>query len=218
MGKNKLVKFAEMEHFRNVFQPTWQELHSRGFPLKGDWGGSFFGNSNSLVVEMGCGKGEYSVTLAEKFPGLNFIGIDIKGARMYTGAKYALEKGLGNVAFVRTKIENSGYLFGPGEVEAIWLTFPDPQMKNCRKRLTSTGFLNLYASFLKPGGMIHLKTDSAFLYNYTVALARLNRLTIVRQTGDLYASGIADEILSIRTFYEKQWVERGIPVKYLSSG
>ncbi len=216
MGKNKLAKFAEMAHFRNVFQPSWHDLHTCGFPLRGNWGTSFFGNPNPIIAELGCGKGEYSVNLAERFPDLNFIGIDIKGARMFTGAKIALDGELHNVAFVRTKIENCNFLFGPSEVKEIWLTFPDPQMKNIHKRLTSTGFLKNYASFLEPGGIVHLKTDSAFLYNYTAVLARLNNFTILQQTSDLYASEVVDGILSIRTFYEKQWIERGIPVKYLS--
>ncbi len=216
MKINKLVKFAEIERFRNVFQPSWHELSTCRFPLRGSWGSSFFGNSNPIIVELGCGKGEYTVNLAEKLPGLNFIGIDIKGSRIYTGAKIALDRELCNVAFVRTKIENSSYLFGHTEVEEIWLTFPDPQMENNRRRLTSTRFLKTYSSFLKPGGIIHLKTDSAFLYNYTGALARLNRFNILQQIGDLYALGMDNEILSIRTFYEKQWLERGIKVKYLS--
>ncbi|HNU77822.1 MAG: tRNA (guanosine(46)-N7)-methyltransferase TrmB [Prolixibacteraceae bacterium] len=216
MGKNKLAKFAEMAHFRNVFQPSFEEMTEEGFPLKGMWKDRFFLNDHPIVAEFGCGKGEYAVTLAERFPMKNFIGVDIKGARMYTGARQALVNNLHNVAFVRTKIENCVHLFSPGEISEIWLTFPDPQMKNSRKRLTSTRFLDIYSSFLQPGGIIHLKTDSAFLFAYTSRLVQLNHFSVLAQTSDLYASEIPDETLSIRTFYEKQWLERGIPIKYLA--
>ncbi len=215
MGKNKLAKFEEMHSFRNLFQPAYEELHGNGFPLKGKWH-EYFGNHNPIIAELGCGKGEYTVTLARKFPEKNFIGVDIKGARMYTGAKTALGEEMGNVAFVRTKIENAGFFFGTGEISEIWLTFADPQMKNPGKRLTSTRFLQLYLTFLQAGGIIHLKTDSAFLYAYTSSLVTLNQFRVLAQNPDVYASGAADDVLSIRTFYEKQWLERGIPVKYLA--
>ncbi len=215
MAKNKLAKFAEMHRFSNLFQPAYEELQENGFPQKGKWN-EYFGNNHPITAEMGCGKGEYTVALARKFPEKNFIGIDIKGARMYTGAKTALDEGLKNAAFVRTKIENAGFFFGAGEISEIWLTFPDPQMKNRGRRLTSTRFLQLYLRFLQPGGMVHLKTDSAFLYAYTSSLVNLNQFRIQAQTGDIHASGMTGELLSIRTFYENQWLERGIPVKYLA--
>ncbi len=165
---------------------------------------------------MGCGKGEYTVELAEKNQAFNYIGIDIKGARMYVGAKQALERNLKNVAFLRTNIEIINRFFGSGEVSEIWLTFPDPQMKKTRKRLTSTFFLNLYKKFLKPGGIVHLKTDSNFQYTYTSALVHLNGFKVLAETSNLYESGILNETLQIKTFYEKQWLSRGITIKYIA--
>lgn len=216
MGKNKLAKFAEMARFENVFQPPFGELKETPFGLQGEWKARYFRNQSPIVAELGCGKGEYTVGMAEKFPDRDFIGIDIKGARIYAGAKYAIEKGLRNVAFVRTRIENAGHLFGPGEVDEIWLTFPDPQQKNVHKRLTSSWYLKIYLEFLKPDGLIHLKTDSGFLYAYTRELLILNGFEITCQTGDLYGSGYLNDITGILTFYERQWLDRGIPIKYLS--
>lgn len=205
-----------MANFENVIQVSPEQLYNIDHDLKGNWAESFFGNKHPLILELGCGKGEYTVALAEKFPHNNYIGIDIKGARMYTGARQALQKSLRNVAFLRTHIENSGSFFARDEVDEVWLTFPDPQMKKLNKRLTSGVMLQNYSMFLKPGGMIHLKTDSQFLYSYTLALVKLNQLSIVKHTDDLYASGWPDDILGIQTFYEKQWLDRGIKIKYLS--
>lgn len=216
MGKNKLAKFAAMANFENVIQVSPDQLYNRDHDLKGFWGEKYFRNNHPLILELGCGKGEYTVALAEKYPGNNYIGIDIKGARMYTGARLALQKPLRNVAFLRTHIENTVSFFSRDEVDEIWLTFPDPQMKKLQKRLTSGLMLQKYSTFLKPGGIIHLKTDSQFLYSYTLALVKLNQLSIVNHTDDLYASGRPDDILGIQTFYEKQWLERGIKIKYLS--
>lgn len=215
MGKNKLAKFAEMANFENVIQVS-PEQYSRDHELKGNWAAGYFRNNHPVILELGCGKGEYSVALAEKYPGNNYVGIDIKGARMYTGAKQAIQKCLRNVAFLRTHIENAGSFFARDEVDEIWLTFPDPQMKKPNKRLTSGMMLQKYCLFLKPGGVIHLKTDSQFLYAYTLALVKLNQLSIVNHTDDLYASGKPDNILGVQTFYEKQWLGRGIKIKYLS--
>lgn len=215
MGKNKLKKFCEMETFSNVFQYPYSVLMQQGFPLKGKWHSDFFGNGNPIVLELGCGKGEYTVGLAKRFPDRNFIGVDIKGARMWTGAKQAVADNMPNVAFVRTNIELIASFFAPGEVSEIWITFPDPQMKKTNKRLTSVRFLNLYRRILEPGGIINLKTDSPFLYTYTRELARLNGLPVEVDTDDLYASGMADDILEIRTFYEQQWLARGLTIKYL---
>lgn len=210
-----MKKFGEMETFSNVFQYPYSVLMQQGFPLKGKWHSDFFGNGNPVVLELGCGKGEYTVGLAKRFPDRNFIGVDIKGARMWTGAKQAVADNMPNVAFVRTNIELIASFFAPGEVSEIWITFPDPQMKKTNKRLTSVRFLNLYRRILEPGGIINLKTDSPFLYTYTRELVRLNGLPVEVDTDDLYASGKADDILEIRTFYEQQWLARGLTIKYL---
>ena len=215
MGKNKLAKFAEMETLPNVFQPRREEVVNADYRLKGRWGADVFGNDHPIVLEIGCGKGEYTVGLGELYPDKNFIGIDIKGARMWTGAKAALAKHLANVAFLRTHAELLPSAFAPGEVDEIWITFPDPQMAKNRKRLTGTRFLTLYRQILHPGGIIHLKTDSPDLYRYTTAVIDENRLPLLAATDDLYASGIEDRILNIRTFYEQQWLARGKTIKYL---
>ena len=213
MGKNKLKKFGEMETFHNVFQFPFATLKEKGFPLKGKWKQEFFKNDNPIVLELGCGKGEYAVGMAKKFNDRNFIGVDIKGARMWTGAKQSVQEGMTNVAFLRTNIELIANFFAPGEVSEIWITFPDPQMKKVNKRLTSTRFLKLYREILEDGGLIHLKTDSPFLYTYTDALIKLNEFDVEVNTDDLYHSGLADDILEIRTFYEQQWLARGLTIK-----
>lgn len=215
MGKNKLKKFSEMEQMDIVFQYPWAQLQNDGFPMKGRWHEDFFHNDNPIVLELGCGKGEYAVGLAGAFPGRNYIGIDIKGARMWTGARQATDSGMTNVAFLRTDIELLPYFFAPGEVDEIWITFPDPQMKKVRKRLTSIRFLELYRRVLKDGGRINLKTDSPFLYTYTHILCQENGLPTEVDTDDLYASGLADDILKIRTYYEQQWLDRGLTIKYI---
>ena len=198
-----------------VFQYPWAELQKSGFPLRGRWHSDYFKNDNPIVLELGCGKGEYTVGLAKAFPERNYIGIDIKGARMWTGAREATEAGMTNVAFLRTDIELLPHFFAPGEVAEIWITFPDPQMKKVRKRLTSTRFMELYRKVLTDGGRINLKSDSPFLYTYTSIMARHNSLPIEIDTSDLYASGLADDILNIRTYYEQQWLSRGLTIKYL---
>lgn len=215
MGKNKLKKFAEMEQLPNVFQYPFAVLRDSGFHLKGQWNRDYFKNDNPIVLELGCGKGEYTVGLAERIPDKNYIGVDIKGARMWTGAKYAATAGLGNVAFLRTNIELIDHFFAPGEVSEIWITFPDPQMKKVNKRLTGTNFLKIYGRILVPDGTIHLKTDSPFLYTYTDALVRLNQFRTDINTNDLYHSIHSNEILGIKTFYEQQWLERGLSIKYI---
>ncbi len=216
MGKNKLAKFSEMERFENVIQAPYKILQYEDFYLKGKWASDFFKNDKPIILELGCGKGEYTVELAEKNPLFNYIGVDIKGARMYVGAKLALEKNLKNVAFLRTNIEAIDRFFGAEEVAEIWLTFPDPQMKKTRKRLTSTHFLNLYRNFLKSSGIVHLKTDSNFQFTYTSALVHLNGFEILAETSNLYESEILNETLQIKTFYEKQWLSRGITIKYIA--
>ena len=205
MAKNKLAKFAEMETLENVFQPTHEEVFRTDYKLKGKWGKQVFGNDHPIVLEVGCGKGEYSVGLGELYPEKNFIGLDIKGARMWTGAKAAKEKGM----------EELESIFAPREVSEIWITFPDPQMAKARKRLTGTRFLSLYRKFLKEDGLIHLKTDSPFLYQYTAELVKVNHLPVNVNTDDLYGVGVDDKILGIKTFYERQWLSRGKTIKYI---
>ena len=214
MSKNKLAKFADMAAYPHVFEYPYSKIKDADPDIRGRWR-DFFGNDNPIVVELGCGRGEYTVGLAGMFPRCNFIGVDIKGARMWSGATESLAKGLGNVAFVRTNIEMIDRFFEPGEVSGIWLTFPDPQMKKCTKRLTSTFFMERYRRFLKDNGTISLKTDSNFLFTYTHYMVEHNRLPLLAETDDLYHSGLDDEILSIKTYYEQQWLERGLTIKYM---
>jgi len=217
VGKGKLQKFEEMGRFPHVVQPPFEEVFQRDHSLKGKWNTRFFPVSQPLVLELGCGKGEYTVGLAKKYPDKNFLGVDIKGARMWKGAKNALEAGMSNVGFLRTRIEFITSFFAPGEVSEIWLTFPDPQLKRRRnkKRLTTPRFLNAYRRMVRPGAIIHLKTDSRPLYTYTLELLKHNRLEPLLATDDLYGSGLADDILSIRTFYETRFLEKGLPIHYL---
>ena len=218
MGKNKLQKFKEMGEFPHVFQYPFSVLQEKGFALKGHWNEDFFGNNCPIVLELGCGKGEYTVGLGRLFPDKNFIGVDIKGARMWTGARQSLENHLTNVAFLRTQIECLNHFFAPGEIAEMWITFPDPQMSKVNKRMTSARFMKLYRDILDDSGTIHLKTDSRFLYQYTQEMIRANGFPVWAQTDDLYNSPLADEILSIQTFYERQWLDRGLTVKYIRFG
>lgn len=215
MGKNKLAKFDDMAAYPHVFQYPFGTLQEKGFPMKGHWHDQFFKNDHPIVLELGCGKGEYTVGLGKLFPGKNFIGVDIKGARMWSGAKEALENKMNNVAFLRTSIELISHFFAPGEVSEIWITFPDPQMKKTNKRLTSTRFMKMYREILSGEGIIHLKTDSHFMFTYTCEMAKANHYPVLFSTDDLYHSGLADTILSIRTYYEQQWLDRGLTIKYI---
>lgn len=218
MGKNKLRKFAEMEGFCNVVQPEGSGIGAGPHELQGRWGAAFFGNANPIVLELGCGKGEYTVELARRYGDYNFIGVDIKGARMYTGAKQALEEGLKNVGFLRTRIEFIGRFFARDEVSAVWLTFPDPQMKMATKRLSSSYFLERYRGFVRDGGLVLLKTDSMFLYRYTRSVVELNGLEVVADMADI-DSGVPEEwgeLLRIRTAYEALWRSRGIGIHFLA--
>ena len=219
MGKGKLAKFAEMETFSNVFQYPYSVVDNVPFEMQGHWREMYFKNNHPIVLELGCGKGEYTVELARLYPEMNFIGVDIKGARMWTGAKQALEAGLKNVAFLRTNIEIIDRFFGKDEVNEVWLTFSDPQMKNPRKRLTSTFFLNRYRKFLVDEGIMHVKTDSNFLFTYTNYMIQENHLPVIFSTDDLYHTAGLDEetckILSIQTYYERMWIERGLNIRYV---
>ena len=216
MGKGKLKKFRENETFTCLVQPTTEEVLRKDHPLKGNWNRDMFRNGNPIVLELGCGKGEYTVALAERFPGKNYIGIDIKGARLWKGAKYATENRLGNVAFLRTRVEFIESLFAPGEISEIWITFADPQERKPRKRLTHPRFLESYRKMLAPGGIVHLKTDSRLLHNFTLETARCNGLEVIEHNEDIYGSGRADGLLSIQTFYEKNFLAQGIPITYMA--
>lgn len=215
MGKNKLSKFADMKTYPNVFEYPFHRLEAEGCPLVGSWSRDAFGNDHPITLELGCGRGEYALELARRHPERNYIGVDIKGARMWTGAKQVDRDKMTNVAFLRTSIELIDRLFAPGEVSEIWITFPDPQMKKVNKRLTSTRFLDNYRHILRPDGIVHLKTDSPFLYTYTRELVKLNGLPVEVDTDDLYHSGLANDILEIKTHYECQWLQRGLTIKYL---
>lgn len=219
MSKGKLAKFADLERYENVFQCPYSVIESTPFAMKGRWREMYFHNDNPIVLELGCGRGEYTVGLARLFPDVNFIGVDIKGARMWSGATDALNEKLGNVAFLRTNIEVIDRFFAPSEVQELWLTFSDPQMKNVRKRLTGTMFMERYRRFLVDDGVVHLKTDSNFLFTYTACMAEHNSLPVLFKTEDLYHTEGIDEgtkrILGIQTYYESQWIERGLNIRYM---
>ena len=218
MGKNKLARWAEMSSFSNVIQPETEEAKDGEHPLKGRWNEDHFLNNNPIVLELGCGKGEYTVGLASRYPLKNFIGIDIKGARIWRGAKTAFEKKIRNAIFLRTRIEFINSFFSENEIDEIWITFPDPypRRRSAAKRLTSPIFLNSYRTFLKNGGIIHLKTDNTELYNFTRRIVKNNNLETVTATDDLYAENIENEVLSIRTHYENIFLGKGIKINYLS--
>ncbi|WP_277632845.1 tRNA (guanosine(46)-N7)-methyltransferase TrmB [Avrilella dinanensis] len=216
-SKNKLKRFRENETFGNVYQPS-RELLLAGYDLKGNWREKVFGNNNPVVLELGCGKGEYSVGLAEKFPDKNFIGIDIKGARFWRGAKTAVENNISNVAFLRTQIELIEYAFAQGEVDEIWITFPDPQIKykRTKHRLTNQEFLDRYKKILKPAGLVHLKTDSEFMHGYTLGLLHGAGHEVLYANHHIYRNeGAPEEVTSIQTFYEQQYLEQGKPITYI---
>lgn len=215
MGKGKLSKFADMASYPHVFEYPYSVAENIPFSMKGKWKSDFFRNDNPIVLELGCGRGEYTVGLAEKFPDKNFIGVDIKGARMWSGATEALQKEMKNVAFLRTNIEIIDRFFDTNEIDEIWLTFSDPQMKKATKRLTSTYFMERYRRFLVPDGLIHVKTDSPFMFTYTHHMIAENAFPVELETEDLYQSGLANDILSIRTYYEQQWIDRGLSIKYI---
>ena len=216
MGKGKLAKFADMASYPHVFEYPHSVAEQAPFEMCGKWREQFFKNDNPIVLELGCGRGEYTVGLGRMYPNKNFIGVDIKGARMWTGATEAIREGLSNVGFLRTNIEIIDRLFAQGEVSEIWLTFPDPQMKKQTKRLTSSLFLSRYASILSADAVVHLKTDSNFMFTYTKYITEVNNLPLVECIDDVYAQECVGDILSIRTYYESQWLERGLTIKYIS--
>jgi len=215
LTKRKLERFAELKTFPNVIEILYDDIKNSTFSLKGMWNVNVFKNNNPIVLELGCGKGEYTTGLAKKYPEKNFIGIDIKGARIWKGAKTAIDENLNNVFFIRSRIELINKIFGPSEINEIWITFPDPQPKKPRKRLTSSRFLNLYKNFLKPNALIHLKTDNYILYEYTLNLISSNKLKIIEYTSDLYNCDCHSEAKEIQTFYEKKFANEGISIKYL---
>jgi tRNA (guanine-N7-)-methyltransferase len=240
VGKNKIARWAELGTFKNVIQPETKDVSGIDHNIKGNWRKQIFGNENPVVLELGCGKGEYTLGLAEIFPRVNFIGIDIKGARMWRGAKTAETNQLKNTAFLRTRVEFISSFFEEDEVDEIWIIFPDPHSgkKNSNKRLTCPWFLNKYRSLLKNNGIIHLKTDNSELYRYTENLVKYNGLEILLSTNDLYGGdqsartafchvfsslnstgkdeSRADRILSIRTFYETMFLKEGLNINYLA--
>lgn len=229
MGHGKLKKFADNARFRCLLQPDAaavlapkapgsKALVLRDHPIKGNWGKEMFGNDHPIVLELGCGKGDYTIALALRHPEINYIGVDIKGARLWSGAKYATENALPNVAFLRTRIEFIGAFFGPSEVSEIWLTFSDPQLRGSENaRLSSPMFLERYRGFLKPGGIIHLKTDSRYLYEYTQAVCKVNHLKIIYSDTDIYNnSSVEEEVTAVQTFYERMFLEMGLPITYMA--
>ncbi|TSA31917.1 MAG: tRNA (guanosine(46)-N7)-methyltransferase TrmB [Porphyromonadaceae bacterium] len=217
MGRiSKIKRFDEMREFPHVFEPDGNAILTSDYEMKGCWNQQFFRNEKPIILELGCGRGEYTVELAKRSPEFNFIGVDIKGARMWKGAQESLRLKLDNVAFLRCRIEFLFRMFAQKEITEIWITFPDPQARKPRKRLTSSRFINMYMDMLNPGGRIHLKTDSPILYEYTVSLLKWNGLVSDRCTTDLYASGLVDEVLSIRTHYESGFLQVGKPITYLS--
>lgn len=229
MGHGKLRKFAENLSFRCLLQPDAsqvldkepgsRELRLKDHPVKGRWGADIFGNSNPIVLELGCGKGDYTLALARRHPDINYIGVDIKGARLWRGAKTATEEGIPNVAFLRTRIEFIGAFFGPSEVSEIWLTFSDPQLHGSENsRLSSPLFLERYRAFMRPGGTVHLKTDSRFLYEYTRAVVKVNGLKVISEGTDIYRERIPApaEVFEVQTFYESMFLQMGLPITYLA--
>ena len=218
MGKDKLKKFAENKTFRCLVQPEFDEIFGKDHPLKGRWHADFFRNDRPIVLELGCGKGEYTVALAADDPARNYIGVDIKGARMWRGAKTATEQGMDNVGFLRTRIEFITSFFAPGEVSEIWITFPDPQIKyrRTKHRLTGSDFLRKYHSILSEGGVVHLKTDSAFLHGYTLGILHGQGHEVLYAQHDLYRDDNAPAHLKdIQTFYEKKYLETATPITYV---
>ncbi len=217
-SKNKLRRFRENEQFDNVIQPSREELTQNNFPLKGKWQADFFKNNNPIVLELGCGKGEYSVALAQANPEKNFIGVDIKGARFWRGAKTGIEENIANLGFIRTQIELVDHIFAKNEIDEIWITFPDPQIKykRTKHRLTNSEFLQKYKFILKPEGVVNLKTDSEFMHGYTLGLLHGEGHEIIQANHDVYKNVYSPkEVTGIQTFYEKQYLDQGKRITYI---
>lgn len=217
-SKNKLKRFIENETFSNVIQPSRKGIIDETFNMKGKWASEYFGNDKPLILELGCGKGEYTIGLASRYPEFNFLGIDIKGARFWKGAKTALEKEIPNAKFMRTQIELVDLLFAPNEVSEIWITFPDPQIKyqRTKHRLTNANFLKKYHHILNENGIVHLKTDSEFIHGYTLGLLHGAGHEILDAHHDIYTNTqTPEELTSIQTFYEKQYLDKGKPITYI---
>jgi tRNA (guanine-N7-)-methyltransferase len=217
LGKNKLRKWAEIEDYAHVIQPRFEDVFKKDHELKGKWKEDFFGNDNPVILELGCGKGEYTIGMARRFPEKNFLGIDIKGARIWKGARTAYRDSISNVGFIRTRVELIESFFARDEVDEIWIIFPDPQLKKRRnkKRLTGARFINHYRSFLKEKGLIHLKTDSRELYDYTMRLIKENGMEVISTSTDLHDEKDIDEILTIRTHYEQIFLDTGKNINYI---
>ncbi len=217
-SKNKLKRFNENKTFKNVIEPTREDVLNNTLGYKGKWNDNFFKNQNPIVLELGCGKGEYTVGLAEKYPDKNFIGIDIKGARFWRGAKTAIENEMTNVGFIRTQIELVDHIFDEAEVDEIWITFPDPQIKykRTKHRLTNHKFLQQYKKILKSDGVVHLKTDSEFMHGYTLGLLHGEGHEVLYANHNVYHNeGAPEAVTEIQTFYEKQYLERNKPITYI---
>jgi len=215
MGKNKLRRFAENETFENLFQHNHFDVQNEPFILRGKWHDQYFKNNNPIVLELGCGRGEYTIGMAQQFPNKNFIGIDRKGARIWRGCKDGIEQNLKNVAFLRIKIEDIEYYFAHDEVHEIWVTFPDPQLRKERKRLISPNFISKYRKILDVTGYIHLKTDSRELYEYVIETAPHEKWNIVENIENVYENGNSSVLTEIQTFYEKKWLQEGKPISYI---
>ena len=218
MGKNKHKRFEENKTFSHLFQPSPQEMFEKDFRLKGKWNELFFKNDHPVILEVGCGKGEYTTGLAGKNPDKNYIGIDIKGPRLWRGCKTVQEKGMKNVAFIRNKVEFLNSFFSEEEISEIWITFPDPQPKKFEKRLTSARFLEIYSNILKPDGIIHLKTDSVLIYKFTNEIIKLNKLNTIYSTDNLYNTGQDNELTQIKTYYEQKFLNERTKITYLKFG
>jgi tRNA (guanine-N7-)-methyltransferase len=215
VGKNKISRFEENDTFSHLFQRTFEDLED-GFHLKGKWHEEFFGNQNPIVLELGCGKGEYTVGLAKRYPDKNFIGVDIKGSRMWVGCKQVTELGLKNVAFIRTRIELIEVFFAQNEVSEIWLTFSDPQPNKYRKRLSSPQFLRRYSNFMRDDNLIHMKTDDRPLFDFTLRVIERGNHEKGIVSIDVYNEGAPPEVMEIQTFYEQMWIEEGRTIHYLN--
>ena len=217
-SKNKLKRFKENETFENVFQPSREDLTESVYHLKGNWNKKVFKNNNPIVLELGCGKGEYTVGLAQRYPDKNFIGIDIKGARFWRGAKTAIEENISNAKFLRTQIELLDLAFAENEVDEIWITFPDPQIKykRTKHRMTNLQFIERYRKVLKKDGIMHLKTDSEFMHGYTLGLLHGAGYEVLYANHNIYKlEGSPEEVTEIQTFYENQYLQQDKPITYI---